>query len=144
MHKRQAIREALVTTLTGLTTTGANVFMNRVYPMDVASLPGLIIYAKSEAVEYVTMGTSRSQTRIAEFAVEGYVRGITDYDDQLDTIGAEVEAALETNRHLGGTVHDVKMTNVEMEFMGEGDQPLGNIVMTVQVQYRTVAGSVTA
>ena len=47
-HVRQQIRERIGTTLTGLTTTGSNVFESRVYPLEDSKLPALIIYTKSE------------------------------------------------------------------------------------------------
>ena len=33
-HVRQQIRDAIVTALTGLTTTGTNVFRSRIYPLE--------------------------------------------------------------------------------------------------------------
>ena len=43
-HVRQQIRERIATTITGLSTTGSNVFQSRVYPLDVDSLPALLVY----------------------------------------------------------------------------------------------------
>ena len=42
-HLHKQIRDALVTKLTGLTTSGARVYANRLYPLDSANLPGLRI-----------------------------------------------------------------------------------------------------
>jgi len=50
-HIRQQIREKFGTLLTGLTTTGSNVYQSRVYPLENANLPALIIYTKSEESE---------------------------------------------------------------------------------------------
>ena len=50
-HIRQQIREYFGTTLTGLTTTGSNVYESRVYPIENAKLPALVIYTKSETSE---------------------------------------------------------------------------------------------
>ena len=47
-HLRQQIRERIGTTLTGLSTTGSNVFQSRVYPLEDTNLPALVIYTKSE------------------------------------------------------------------------------------------------
>lgn len=43
---RKQIRDNVVTTLTGLSTTGSRVYASRVYPMAAANLPGLCVYAK--------------------------------------------------------------------------------------------------
>ena len=50
-HLRRQIRERAATTLTGLATTGSNVFQSRFYPMESAGLPGLCIYTKDETAE---------------------------------------------------------------------------------------------
>ena len=41
-HVRQQIREYFGTTLTGLTTTGANVYESRVYTLQEDTLPSLV------------------------------------------------------------------------------------------------------
>ena len=46
-HIRQQIREKFGTLLTGLTTTGSNVYQSRVYPLENANLPALIIVSSS-------------------------------------------------------------------------------------------------
>ena len=43
-HLRQQIRERIGTTLTGLSTTGTNVFQSRVYQLEDSNLPALLIY----------------------------------------------------------------------------------------------------
>ena len=54
-HLHKQIRAALVSKLTGLTTSGSRVYANRLYPMDSTSLPGLRLYADSESAEVVTV-----------------------------------------------------------------------------------------
>ncbi len=55
-HVRQQIRERIATTITGLSTTGSNVFQSRVYPLDVDSLPALLVYTISESSDVDVMG----------------------------------------------------------------------------------------
>ena len=50
-HIRQQIRERAGTILTGLTTTGSNVFETRIYPLSNTNLPALAIYTKNETSE---------------------------------------------------------------------------------------------
>ena len=59
-HYRQQIRERVATTLTGLTTTGSNVFQSRVYPIEENKLPCLLIYTKDETSEPLAMSPPRS------------------------------------------------------------------------------------
>ena len=51
-HIRQSIRDNAVTAVTGLLTTGSNVFRSRVYPLGTNKLPALYVYTDSEVVEY--------------------------------------------------------------------------------------------
>ena len=90
-HVRQQIRDDIVTTLTGLATTGSNVFRSRIFPLEETNLPALCIYTKSEASEYDTIGLPRSVNRVLDVAVEAYVKGVSNYDNTLDTIAVEVE-----------------------------------------------------
>ena len=51
-HARQSIRDNVVTAVTGLSTTGTNVFRSRVYPLGENKLPALCIYTVAGEVEY--------------------------------------------------------------------------------------------
>lgn len=140
-HIRKSIRDTLVTTLTGLTTTGARVYPSRVYPFADAALPGLAIYTQAEAVEYLSMTRPRTQGRALSARVEVYVKGVGDYDDSIDTICAEIEAALYADITLGGLVKDVQVKAFEVEFSGEGDQPMARATLTINIDYRTTEGA---
>ena len=93
-HIRQQIRERVGTTLTGLTTTGSNVFQSRVYNLEGSKLPAIIIYTKSEDSELLEMGSTRTLQRNLSLVVETYVKANSNYDDTIDTIAKEVEAAM--------------------------------------------------
>ena len=73
-HIRQQIRERVGTVLTGLTTTGSNVFETRVYPLENTNLPALVIYTKDETSEPLVMSTDRVMSRVLELIVEIYVK----------------------------------------------------------------------
>ena len=51
-HVRQSIRDNAMTAVTGLSTTGSNVFRSRVYPLGTNKLPVLCDYSNGETVEY--------------------------------------------------------------------------------------------
>lgn len=137
-HVRESIRSDIVTTLTGLSTTGSNVYETRVYPVAEDRLPGLAIYTKAESVEYATMQPPRTQLRMLTAVVEIYAKAVTGYDNTLDTITAEVEAALYTDLTRGGYARDTRVVAFDAEFSGDPDQPVGTAILQVEVDYQTL------
>ena len=69
-HVRKLIRDDIETTLTGLATTGANVYQTRVYPIAEDRLPGLAIYTSSETTDYATITPPRTQVRVLTVSVD--------------------------------------------------------------------------
>jgi hypothetical protein len=122
-HIRKLIRDNIETTLTGLSTTGSNVFASRVYPIQSAKMPGLCIYTSSETIEAQTIKPPRGLIRSLEVSVEAYVESAT-ADDVLDTIAAEIEAAMTTDLTRGGNAKDTRLVSFEADFAGEGERPV--------------------
>jgi hypothetical protein len=141
-HVRKSIRDNVTTTLTGLATTGSNVYQTRFYPLAEAKLAGLCIYTNSEDVEYTTLSLPRTQMRSLEVMVEAYVKGTTNIDDTLDTIGVEISEALAADVTRGGFAKDTKVTRFEATYAGEGDQPVGVGSFTVEVLYATLENDI--
>lgn len=139
-HVRKQIRDYFETTLTGLTTTGTKVYASRVYSLSEDKLPALVIYTKSESSEEVSFVGKRVQNRELSVAVEGYVRRNATFDDLIDTISKEVEVALLSDPTLGGLAINTQLQSSEIDFSGESEQPVGTIVLTFAVQYRTETG----
>jgi hypothetical protein len=136
-HIRQQIREQVGTTLTGLTTTGSNVFESRVYPLSDASLPALIIYSKSETSSISTMGTGLGIDRTMTLTIEAYVKANITFDDTIDTICAEVEVAMGTDPSLNGKVRFSYLESTDIDYDGDGENPIGYATMNYVVEYRT-------
>ena len=136
-HVRKQIRDNVVTTLTGLTTTGTNVYRTRIYPLASGKLPGLAIYTSSETSSNETVTIPRTKSRVVEMVVEGYVSGTTNLDNTLDQIAVEVEEALETDPTRGGLAKDTELTGTETELVGEGEKVAGVIRLTFQITYMT-------
>ena len=134
-HIRQQIREYFGTNLTGLSTTGANVYESRVYPIENSKLPALIIYTKSETSEPIVIGTDRVMSRELSVVVEGYAKAASDFDDTIDTISKEVEQAIAADRTLDGKAKDTYLESTEIEFNGEGEKPLGYVSLTFLTNY---------
>lgn len=139
-HVRKTIREYFGTQLTGLTTTGANAFESRVYPMQSAKLPALLIYTTSESSEEQAFSSKRVQNRLLSVEVQGFVRATSDFDDTLDLIAKEVEVAILDDPSLGGLAINTQLTSTQADYSGEGEQPVGTIRLTFDVQYRTETG----
>ena len=141
-HKRQLIRERVATTLTGLTTTGSNVFQSRVYPIENTKLPCLLIYTREETSEPLTTNPPRAIEKILSLVVEAYVKANANYDDTIDTITEEVEEALYGDRLINNLALDSFLVNTDISYNGEGDNPLGIVVMTFQITYHHTEGSI--
>lgn len=137
-HVRQQIRERVATVLTGLTTTGSNVYESRVYALNESKLPALVVYSKSENSEITTIGTGLGIERNLTITVEAYVKANLNFDDTIDTICAEVETAMGNDRTLNGLAKFSYLGSTEIEFDGDGENPVGYATLEYVVQYRTI------
>jgi len=136
-HARQSIRDDIVTTLTGLATTGSRVFRNRVYPIAEGKLPGLLIFTDAEEIEPSTVTPPRTQMRRLTVVVEAYVKAVSNYDQTIDTISEQVEEALAADVTRNGLAKDTRITAFESEFSGEGDQPVAIGRTSIEIVYVT-------
>ena len=136
-HVRQSLRERIASNVTGLTTTGANVFQSRVYTLEPDDLPCLLVYSTSETSERATMATTDSLNRDLTVMVEGYARTASNLDDTLDTISAEVETAVASDPTCNALALDTVLQSTEIEYDSEGDQPIGSVRLSFGVQYQT-------
>jgi hypothetical protein len=134
-HVRMQIRNQVVTQLTGLTTTAARVFDSRVYPLEDANLPALLIYTKSETSEPIEIGTNRTSERLLSLNIEAYVKSTTNFEDTLDTICKEVEQAIASDPTLSGKAKDCYLESTEIEFNAEGEKPLAFATLTFLTSY---------
>lgn len=141
-HLRNQIRDAVVSRLTGLSTTGSNVFRSRIYPLENNNLPGLCIFTKSEATTFDTLTRPRSISRVLEIGVEAYVKATSNYDNTLDTIAVEVEEAIASDVTFSNLAKDTQVTSFDADFSGDGEQPVAIGRFTIEVNYRTLENDV--
>ena len=134
-HLRQQIRERVATLLTGLSTTGSNVFQSRVYPLQQSSLPGILIYTNEEESEYLSTGDTRLIESRLSLSVEAYCQGTANFDDTIDTISKEVQVAIAGDRFLNGLAKEVMLNSTEISFDGTSEKPIGYISMIYMVDY---------
>jgi hypothetical protein len=136
-HARQLIREQVATTLTGLSTTGSNVFQSRVYPLQESNLPALLIYTKEESSEAIVMGSDRAIERELTLAVEAYVKNNTNSDDIIDDIAEEIESAIGADSTLNNKAKDVFLVSTDINYVGEGENPVAVATFNFLVNYCT-------
>jgi len=99
-------------------------------------MPGLCIYTSSETIEAQTIKPPRGLIRSLEVSVEAYVENAS-ADDTLDTICAEVEAAMTTDLTRGGYAKDTRLVSFEAEFAGEGEKPVVVGRLLFEILYST-------
>lgn len=142
-HARTAIRAAIVTALTGLTTTGARVFGERTYPKSDANLPCLQVMTgdEPEIIEGL------SATPILERRMQLLVRCVAKanmptLDTTLDNMLAEVEVAMNSAGTLSGKVKDISAPK-SIEYGGDDslEKPVGIAQIIFEVIYFTKAGT---
>ena len=136
-HLRQSIRERIATDVTGLSTTGSNVFQSRVYPIEDGSLPCLLVYSTSEESEVTEMASPRPMHRILNVVVQGVVSA-TQPDDTLDLISKEVEVALAGDVSINSLAHNSFLLGTEIEFNADGAKPIGTVILNYVVEYRNL------
>lgn len=134
-HARKTIRDSAVTTLTGLTTTGARVHNTRIFALSESGLPCLAIYTGEEIVERASMGDLLE--RRVELMVHCYARAASGVEDVLDLISEEVETALTS---LTGA-KDIVLSRSAPEYSDEGDMPIATRSLTFDVTYYTAIGA---
>jgi len=147
-HAREQVRDAIVSTVTGLTTTGSSVYPNRQYDLTEAELPALRVYTGdmeqvedySNIYEYLTWDMA--------VIIEAHAQAKADLDEQLEDILGEVQTAIAADVQLATALSPKKVwfTNldeVEVERFDEKAVPAGMILMTYRVRFRTTAADPT-
>ena len=135
-HLRRQIRERIAADVTGLVTTGSNVFQARVYPLEDASLPCLLVYSTSEESEILNQGTPRLLSRTLNITIQGVAAETSDVDDKLDLIAKEVESALSADRDINSLAQDSFLTSTEIEINADGAKTVGTLRLNYQIDYR--------
>jgi hypothetical protein len=101
-HAHTLIRNAVGTALTGLTTTGARVFVNRLHPLADADLPGLRVFTDQDQIATASQHPPHLQTHALQVSVECCAKANTSLDSTVDQMALEVETALANGLTAGG------------------------------------------
>jgi hypothetical protein len=139
-HVAKQLRAAVISAVTGLATTGANVFGSRVYPVRDAEIPCLLVYTPDESAEDATLETTSYQRRIA-IRIEALAKATASLEDTLDQIRKEVEIALAAGVLVGGWTVDVEYRGMTSELRDDLEKPVGSAEMSFEATLFTAAAS---
>lgn len=138
-HPRKLIRHAVVALLTGATAAGVRVKATRAQPNRKSQLPAIGVYTLREPVEDTGDSAPRELTRMVKVAIECWVEdtALIPFDDAMDDIAEEVEAALDADRYLGGAAGNSVLESTDLSFDDGADPLLGIVTLTYSVTYYT-------
>lgn len=136
-HRAESIVAAVLTKVTGLTTTAARAFRGRVYPLQASELPAVFVYqGPDEITQHLLQGKLDSLLTVH---VEAVAKSPTaQIDTTLNLIREEVTVALQADYTQGlAYVIDTREVGAEAPALtGDGDAPSGTLRMTWQIHYR--------
>lgn len=140
-HIRKQVRESAKSALTGLTTSGANVFSGRVAPLTSGEVPGILVFLNIEDGQPDALGTTR---RDGVLRIEGVARGNDELIDTLDQMALEIETAIYGNAGLAALLMgppDPPNSSIVIDDPVEGvSVRTGSVVIAFPIQYRTSLG----
>ena len=139
-HLIEQITDAIATKVTGLATTGARVFRDRVRALDDGEFPCLVIQDSDESPPLlVATGLSsavgRQLHRTVLIDIVAYVQEDAP-SATLNLIQKEVEIALSADNTLGGITLDLLYGGRQRTTSGEGKNVVGGNVMNYTATYR--------
>jgi len=128
-HVHKQLRDAAVTALTGLTTTGANCFGSRVYPLPAATTAALKVYVQSSEAEVIEVSDPAVYQDTVELRVEAVAKAASGFDDTVDQIKKEVTIALSGGLTVGSATVEIDYLGSDVEFDAETEKPVASCVM---------------
>jgi hypothetical protein len=137
-HVRKQLRDAIATTLTGLPTTGAHVFKSRVYPLQDADLPGIVIRNRYETSTPLTIDEPRTLDRVVQFDIVAVAKMDANLDDMLDTMCKEIEAALTMPlAAISALARTIALQSTSFDLQGTAEKKAGMATLLYEVNYFT-------
>lgn len=138
MHPRKLIRDKVVQLLTGATLAAERVYPTRIVPYKKGgALPVIAVYTLAESVDPQSVQSApRELTRDLSLVIEAWVDGAAS-DDALDALAEQIECVMERDPFLEGTAAQSVLSETETEVVTEGDRPMGILMLTYSITYRT-------
>lgn len=143
-HVRKQIRDRIASVLSsGVGLVSTRVYASRVYPLTEAKLPALTVYSGVETSSLINMST-KDMFRTMTVNVDAYVRATNTFDDDIDAICVQIEAAMAGDFTVNGLAKDAILTSTEIDFSGDTEQPIGVARLTYTVRYVTAIDNAEA
>lgn len=139
-HRAEQIAAAVVATVTGLTTTGANVFRGRALPLEAAKVSALVVRTISDAPSNEGGSSSfRFLDRELTIAISGHAFGTqADVETTLNLIRKELTIAMQADHTQGlSFVIDTDELDTEYSIQPEGDKIMGIVETQWELLYRS-------
>lgn len=142
-HARTQIRNAVITALTNLSTTGGRVYPGRSLPLDPERIggPGLLVFSGDEPeIERLTIGSPPIEQHTLLLHVRGVVKASSNLEDVLDQIALEVQTAMANSAAMQGS----KAKSCDLVALQSGEdetleKPAGVVTLTYRCQYHIAA-----
>jgi hypothetical protein len=139
-HLHKQIRSAVVTKLTGLTTSGTRVYANRLQPLPDALQPTLLVTLDEETAQQATFHTYPIYERELRLSVAAIAKAATALDETLDLMSKEVEIALAAGITVGSRTLDVFYTGMSFDDE-QSDKPVGIKRLQFSINYTAAANA---
>jgi len=142
-HARTQVRNKIVDLLTGLATTGSNVFANRMTVLQDDELPAIIVITGNAQITEPDM-QDEILDRVLNVEVVIKVKANDQIDTALDQVMAEVETALNGSQEaktLDGLCHSLALMSEEVGISESDEKPYGQAVMTFEATFNTAFGN---
>lgn len=136
MHVRTQIRKQIVKALTGLPTTGDNVFVDYIYSVSDKSLPCLSVVTGSDTYERMTLGKPSILDVTTEFNIYAACKINDTYQDTAEQILLEIQQAINSDVTLNQMVMGCFITNANVTTDNEADKPLAFLEVGITTRYR--------
>lgn len=121
----------------GKTAAGDTVFANRTLPLKVSRLPGIYLQMRKEDSELYTSGSPRLYKRTLRVDVECLAAAEDDKADNLvDLMAEDVEALIEMDPTLAGTVEDCRIVGeTRIGIDEEGSVAVAAAIVPIELEY---------
>ena len=137
----EEIITTVITTLTGLTTTGAKVFRGRTYPLEATDLPALTVYQGSDTALGENGPNNFSKYDSDQLVrVTAHVKSTaTQVETLLNKIRREVHVALMAShtQGLSYVITTIALGADEPVLSGEAEKPNGTMDIDWLIRYRS-------
>jgi len=136
-HARARIRKLVAAKLTGLASTGDNVFPSRSFPLTREKLPSISVYTPEETVTSLTLATPVRLHREVSVFIEVHALQDAEVEDVLDTCALEIEVAMSQDFVLDEHQLSTQLQATTTQTLDDADVPIGVMRMIYLIPYST-------